>query len=158
MNKLLPCFFSIALICTSPMVTSGDIADASIEAAIDAGFGELEHQLINKYFGDRHERYVKEYESDRSTSKKSKGKKGKRGKNGLPPGLAKKGKLPPGLAKRETLPPGLASRGLPSDLEKQLPPPPAGYERRIIEDAAIVLVHIATGEVIDIIKDVVIDR
>lgn len=155
MNKLLPCFFSVALICTSPVIAAGDIADASIEAAIDAGFGELEHQLIDKYFGDRHERYANEYESDRSTSKKSKGKKGKKG---LPPGLAKKGKLPPGLAKRATLPPGLASRELPYDLERRLPPPPAGYERRIIEDAAIVLVHIATGEVIDIIKDVVIDR
>lgn len=156
MNKLLPCFFSAALICTSPLISAGDIVDASIEAAIDAGFGELEHQLIDKYFGDRHERYVEEY--DRSASKKYKGKKGKKGRNGLPPGLAKKGKLPPGLAKRSTLPPGLASRELPYDLKRKLPPPPAGYERRIIEDAVIVLVHIATGEIIDIIKDVVIDK
>ena len=80
----------------------------------------------------------------------------------MPPGLARKDKLPPGLAmqlqKNGTLPPGLANKNLPADLEKQLPPPPAGYERRVIEDAAIVLVEKATGKIADVMKDVVLGK
>ncbi|MGH8247535.1 MAG: hypothetical protein ACREUU_14010, partial [Gammaproteobacteria bacterium] len=58
-------------------------------------------------------------------------------------------------------PPGLAKRDLPKDLEKELPPPPEGYERRIVDDvdqAVVVLVEKATGKVADIIKHIAIPK
>ena len=134
---------------------AGDVASKSIEAAVDAGFSEFERQLIYKYFGRLPADDDHEYRHDEDYGGHDKHKGGK----GMPPGLAKRGgALPPGLAKRETLPPGLARRALPEDLERELPPPPAGYERRIVEDAAIVLINKATGEVADIIKDAVLDK
>jgi len=146
---------TVALISFSPLSAADDIATASIEKAIDASFSELERQLIGKYFDEQGKERKKEETDNKTKTKKSKGKKGKKG---LPPGLAKRGELPPGLAKREQLPPGLAKRALPGDLQKQLPPPPEGYERQIVEDAAIVLIHKATGKIVDIIKDVVIGQ
>jgi len=76
---------------------------------------------------------------------KGKGKKNKGkgvGSQGLPPGLAKKGKLPPGIAKRQ----------LPNTLAAQLPPPPAGFER-VIVDNDILLINIATQVVHDVLTD-----
>lgn len=146
-------------------ILAGEIAEKSIEAAVDAGFGEMERQLIEKYYGKiPRVSDAAESEDDAKTTKddRDSGKGGKKkGDKGLPPGLAKRDTLPPGLAKRESLPPGLAKRGLPSDLEGQLPPAPEGYERQIVEDAAlgtaaVVLIHRATGVVADIVKDVVI--
>lgn len=138
-----------------------EVARKSVEAAIDAGFTELERQLVEKYFGRMPESGADDDAADQEDSGSGKGKKPKGekqgGKNkGLPPGLAKRDSLPPGLAKRETLPPGLAKRDLPEDLEEQLPPPPEGYERRIVGDAAVVLIEKATGKVADIIKDILI--
>lgn len=144
---------------------AGEVADKSIAAAVDAGFTELERQLVEKYFGRMPAAATAETDDETEVEEENdgggKGQKGKQGKHGgkdkgLPPGLAKRDSLPPGLAKRETLPPGLAKRGLPADLEEQLPPPPEGYERQIIGDAAVVLIDKATGKVADIIKDILI--
>ena len=158
MKKLLQGIFITVLVGISSSAIADDIATASIEKAIDAGFSELERQLIGKYLGKQETMTQAEENTDQPKAKKTKSK-GKKGKKGQPPGLAKKDKLPPGLEKLKrngSLPPGLAKRDLPEDLEQQLPPPPQGYERKVIEDAAVVLVHKATGKIADIIKDVVI--
>lgn len=65
------------------------------------------------------------------------------GSQGMPPGLAKQGKLPPGIAKRQ----------LPAALVARLPPAPKGYER-VIVDNDVLLVHIATQIVHDVLTDV----
>jgi len=76
---------------------------------------------------------------------------------GLPPGLAKKDRLPPGLERqlmeRGTLPPGLQKkiRPCPVDLERRLPPPPAGYEHTIIS-GHIVLLNRRTYAVLDVVQ------
>ncbi|MFT5396028.1 MAG: hypothetical protein ACI85N_001217 [Gammaproteobacteria bacterium] len=128
----------------------GDMAKAVIDKAIEGGFTELEKQIIDKYF--------KKATSETNTNDTKTKNKKKNKKKGLPPGLAKKEKLPPGLAKQleknGTLPPGLAKRGLPEDLETELPKPTEGLERTIV-DNAVVLVEKATGRIIDIMKDVV---
>jgi len=98
----------------------------------------------------------------KSKKAKHKGKGKGKGKNkGMPPGLAKKDKLPKGLAmqleKRGKLPPGLAKRDLPNDLEARLPEAPEGTER-VIVDNDVVLTDVATGVVLDIIHDVIINR
>jgi len=79
----------------------------------------------------------------------------------LPPGLAKRGgNLPPGLEKHlerdGTLPPGLQKRiePCPVELERQLPPLPADYQRAVI-GAHIVILNRHTNVIVDIMKDVV---
>lgn len=78
---------------------------------------------------------------------------------GLPPGLAKRDRLPPGLEKqlreRGSLPPGLQKRfqPLPEDLERRLPPCPAGYQRGVI-GAHVVLVNRSGSIVVDVIRNV----
>jgi hypothetical protein len=143
----------------APPAFAGDVARDSVEAAIDAGFTELERQMVEKYYGKLPPQPA-EVEAV-ETNDAGKGEKPKDSKHGgrnkdLPPGLAKRDALPPGLARRATLPPGLEKRSLPADLEEQLPPAPEGYERRIVADTAVVLIHKATGTVVDIIKDVLI--
>lgn len=132
-----------------------DMATSSLEKAVDAGFTQLERDMIGKYYQE-HQTSRTYSDEDRTRTKKSKNKKSKRG---LPPGLAKRDKLPPGLEKQlqknGTLPPGLAKRNLPTALERQLPPPPKGYERQIVEDATVVLVNKATGKIADIIYNAV---
>ena len=63
----------------------------------------------------------------------------------LPPGLAKKdGHLPPGQVKKlqrnGRLPPGLAKKlqPFPAELDRRLPPLPAGYRRGMYEDPAVI--------------------
>ncbi|MBI2992590.1 MAG: hypothetical protein HYY48_00235 [Gammaproteobacteria bacterium] len=142
---------------------AGEMAEKSIEAAVDAGFTEFERQLIEKYYGKRPQPVEETRERETDSGKDKSGKKGKdKGSNkDMPPGLAKRDQLPPGLAKRDTLPPGLAKRNLPDDLEKQLPPPPKGYTRRVVDDvdqAVVVLIDEATGQVADIVKDIIIPK
>ena len=134
-----------------PPSQANDTASAVMAASMDAGFSELERRIIGQYYLDHSP------EPEQSTTTSSPKEKGKRGKS-APAGLAKRDHLPPGLARLQKsgkLPPGLAKRELPGDLEQQLPPPPAGYERQVVEDAAIVLVHTATGVVADIINDAI---
>jgi hypothetical protein len=96
-------------------------------------------------FGDEERRIILEYYEQQYGGKKHKGKKG------MPPGLAKReGDLPPGLAKRDKLPPGIEKQTLPTDLLKQLPPPPSGCERALIGHQ-VLLLEIATRIVLDTI-------
>jgi len=156
MNKLCSCLALAVLVGITPIAKAEDAAKAIIGAGIDASFSEAERQIINKYFGDR------VVVSDREQTSSDGGKKDKnnKGGKGMPPGLAKRGgNLPPGLSKLQrngSLPPGLAKKNLPSDLERKLPPAPAGYERQIVEDAAVVLINKATGKIADVVKDAVI--
>jgi len=134
----------------SPLVMAADTDSSVIEKAVDAGFSELERQLIRKYFGV-------DTDSEKETGEAA-GPNKKEKKKGLPPGLAKKEKLPPGLERQlqrnGTLPPGLAKRELPADLEQELPEPATGFERAIVENT-VVLVERATGRIADIIEDVI---
>jgi len=144
-------FIATFFIGFTPALIAGDMATAAVEKAVDAGFSELERQIIEKYFGGYPTKEKQEMDEPKS---KKKGK-----KKGLPPGLAKKEKLPPGLERQlqrnGTLPPGLAKRELPEDLDQQLPEPVEGFERTIVENA-VVLVEKATGRIADIIQDVVV--
>jgi hypothetical protein len=153
MNKLSYYLFPVLWVCQAPVAMADNIATSALEKAVDAGFSELERDLIGKYY-QGHQTSKSDNDEDRTTKTKS-----KKSKKGLPPGLANKDELPPGLAKQlqknGTLPPGLAKRSLPGDLERRLPPPPKGYERQIIEDATVVLVDMATGKIADIIYDVI---
>jgi hypothetical protein len=159
MKRILLSIFLPTLLLPVPLAAEIQ-ADSAIEAAIDAGFSDVERQIIEEYYGKRPRSGGTPTEPEKEPGGKKKGAGKNKGKDGdLPPGLAKRDELPPGLAKREVLPPGLAKRSLPDDLEKQLPPPPKGYRREIIDEvdyAVIVLVHEATGVVSDLIKDVVI--
>ncbi|MBC7950841.1 MAG: hypothetical protein H7Z12_03340 [Rhodospirillaceae bacterium] len=63
----------------------------------------------------------------------------------LPPGIQKK------LARGKPLPPGIAKR-FPNDLSNRMPPRP-GYGYRTV-GSDVLLVEIATGVIVDLIKDV----
>ena len=138
----------------SQAADAGEMAAESLERAVEAGFSELERQIIERYFG-RAPAQVETGTTTGDTTGKGERKHGKKDK-GMPPGLAKRDTLPPGLARRETLPPGLAKRDLPEDLEQQLPPVRDGYERQVVGEAAVVLLERATGRVVDIINDIII--
>lgn len=156
MNKSCSCLVLAVLVCFMPIAKTEDAAKAIIGAGIDASFSEAERQVINKYFGDRVVYSDREQEYSGGGGKNGKHGKGGKGGKGMPPGLARRGSLPPGLAKLQrngSLPPGLAKKNLPSDLERRLPPAPEGYERQIVEDAAIVLINKATGRIADVVKD-----
>ncbi len=66
----------------------------------------------------------------------------------LPPGLRRQ------LVTRGHLPPGIARKVLPAGLSRQLSALPAGYDRMIV-GPDVLLVQIATGIIVDIIRDVV---
>ena len=110
-------------------------------------FNAIEKKIIEDFFGEQAAQAV-------SGTKKDKGKKDKKnkGKSGeLPPGLQKH------LEKHGTLPPGLQKKALPPGLADRLGAPKTGTERAIVDDD-VVLVETATGVVLDIIKDVVVER
>ncbi len=154
------------LLCAGGAGAADEAATAVLESAVEAGFSELERQIIGDYYVDQAGGQTVTEEtapvSQKSGGKSKPGKgKNKQGAQGqLPQGLAKRDRLPPGLErqlqKNGTLPPGLAKRSLPADLEQHLPPAPEGYERQIIEDSAIVLVEQATGQIADIITDAIL--
>lgn len=122
---------------------------AKKESTVEVIFKEIEKQIIREYFGGETDNAAK----GRGGKKKAKGGRG----GGLPPGLAKREKLPPGLerqlVKNGTLPPGISKRALPPGLNSRLGPLPAGMER-VIVGGDVALVEIATGVIIDILKDV----
>ncbi len=129
--------FGISVLMVNP-VHADDAATAVVRAGVHAAFEEFERQVIYKYFKDHvYEPVV--YEDTRSHPKK---------KN-LPPGIQKK------LARGGTLPPGIAKQYLPDGLVTQLPPPPHGYERRIV-GSDVLLVEIDTGVIADIITDAIL--
>jgi hypothetical protein len=76
-----------------------------------------------------------------------------------PASRGRKGDLPPGIAKNlargKPLPPGIAKQRLPDSLERQLPRPPEGYER-IVLDGRVLVVEIATQVVHDILSDLIL--
>jgi Ni/Co efflux regulator RcnB len=96
-------------------------------------FSELERRLILDY-----------YASQSSASSQGRGH-----------GRGHGGALPPGIQRRVdrggTLPPGIARQYLPQDLSRQLPPVPSGYARQVV-GSDVVLVAIATGLVMDVIR------
>ena len=75
----------------------------------------------------------------------------KRGKNS--------GRLPPGIAKNlergKPLPPGIAKQYLPDSLVHQLPAPPRGFER-VVVDGKVLLVETATRVIHDVLTDIVL--
>jgi len=114
---------------------SACIGTAGRVDAVEVSFSAKEKSIIVGFYG-----------GDGGNSGKGKDKKNKNkgvGNQGMPPGLAKQGKLPPGIAKRQ----------LPGSLVAQLPPPPKGYERMIV-DNDVLLVNIATQVVHDVLTDV----
>jgi hypothetical protein len=76
-----------------------------------------------------------------------KGRGNKGGRGALPPGIAKN------LARGKPLPPGIAMQSLPEELTVELPPPPEGCAR-IIVDGKVVLIDLATRVVHDILSDI----
>ena len=84
---------------------------------------------------------------------------GKSKQKGLPPGIEKnlaRGKpLPPGIAKKVArggaLPPGIAKKTLPNGLLSRLPARP-GQEWRVV-GTDVLIVEIATGIIVDVLKD-----
>lgn len=130
---------------------ANEVLEAAAEKAVQAGFTEMERQLIVKYLGGETEQPALRSGivfNNVSLQKKK--------EQHLPAGLQKK-PLPPGLAaqlqRNGTLPPGLAKRSLPADLEKQLSPLTAGYERSLLDDLTVVLIETATNRIIDMIVD-----
>lgn len=71
----------------------------------------------------------------------------------------KSGSLPPGIAKNlergKPLPPGIAKQYLPDSLVHQLPAPPRGFER-IVVDGKVLLVEVATRVIHDILTDAIL--
>jgi len=134
-------FTLIAVMAMAVGVAGWAAASRTADAAsVEVSFSLKERQVITNFFagsggGGGNEQGGKD--------KKKKKKKGV-GNQGIPPGLAKKG---------GALPPGIAKRQLPNNLLSQLPPPPSGYER-VIVDKDILLVHIATQVVHDVLQHV----
>ena len=111
------------------------IASRTADAAsVEVSFSLTEKQIITGFFADRGGG------TGQGNGKKNKGV----GNQGVPPGLAMKGGL---------LPPGIAKRQLPSNLVAQLPHPPQGYER-VIVDNDVLLVNIATQVIHDVLTEI----
>ena len=126
-----------------------DIGKAVVREGVHAAFHELERQLIYKYF-DEHDARFDSHDSDYANNSPAAKKPKNKGKNkGLPPGIQQK------LARGGVLPPGIAKRNLPNDLNRQLAPPPDGYERLVVGND-VILAEINTGIIADILTDAVI--
>ncbi len=139
---------SLALVLGSAAPASAQIRVAQQSDAVETIFKEIEKQIIREYFKGG---------AEEKQSGKARGKKKGKGGKGSPPGFAKRETLPPGLEKQlrknGTLPPGIAKRELPPGLAARLGPVPAG-KQRVIVGGDVALVDIATGVIIDILKDV----
>jgi Ni/Co efflux regulator RcnB len=125
------------IMATAIALTGWTFASRTADAAsVEVSFSLKEKQLIANFFAGS---------GGGEQGGKGKGKKNKGASNrGLPPGIAKKG---------GALPPGIAKRQLPQSLVAQLPPPPNGYER-VIVDNDVLLVDIATHVIHDVLTDV----
>jgi len=150
-NKTSSLLISIFILVFAPSFVLGQIIEDIANKAAEAAFSEAERQVIEKYYtvtapiqGEVYE------ENDNDDNSKSVGKKNDKGK-----GNSKRSELPKGIAMKlergGTLPPGHAKRYLSSDLERQLPKPPEGYER-IESDGKVILRNIASGIISDVIN------
>jgi len=126
---------------------------AQNDTAIGKVFSDLERRVIREVLGA-----VGVTDED---DEKGKGGKKAKGSKGAPPGLAKRDRLPPGLERQlqrnGRLPPGLEKKAFPADLRAQLPSPLQGTQRVIIGNDAV-LIDKATNIVLDVIRDVVVNR
>ena len=128
-------FSMIAVMAIAIGAAGWAIASRTADAAsVEVSFSLTEKQIIAGFFAD-----------SGGGAGQGKGKKNKGvGNQGRPPGLAMKG---------GPLPPGIAKRQLPSNLVAQLPRPPRGYER-VIVDNDVLLVNIATQVIHDVLTDI----
>jgi len=133
-------FTLMAVIALAIGIAGWSVASRPADAAgVEVSFSLKEKQLITSFFAGSG--------GGGGGDQAGKGKKNKNkgvGNQGIPPGLAKKG---------GALPPGIAKRQLPNNLLAQLPPAPAGYER-VIVDKDVLLVHVATQVVHDVLQHV----
>ncbi len=141
----------IALAPLLPATAAADAVGDAVGDVAHAVFTAGERELIRDYY----RRHPAAADAD-STDDVPDPRHGKHNKRHGPPGHKNKG-LPPGIAMKlergGTLPPGIAKRNLPADLERRLPPVPAGYERQFV-DGKVVLVNVATQVISDVISDV----
>jgi hypothetical protein len=152
--------FAVALLLAVPAAAQNRTGNAIDRVVGEVGqilFDAAERAIIETYYGRTATVVVQEDAGSKQWKREHK--QGKDKGRGLPPGLAKKGgNLPPGLQRQlqrnGKLPPGLAKRDLPNDLETRLPPVKDGCER-VIAGPDVVLIHAATGIVLDILRDVV---
>ena len=133
-------FTLMAVMALAIGVAGWSVASRPADAAsVEVSFSLKERQVITNFFAGSG--------GGGGGDQAGKGKKNKNkgvGNQGIPPGLAKKG---------GALPPGIAKRQLPNNLLAQLPPAPAGYER-VIVDKDVLLVHVATQVVHDVLQHV----
>jgi hypothetical protein len=108
---------------------------ASADVSVSAHFSKGEISVITQWYRDHG------IPSTRGNGKKK--------PKGLPPGIAKN------LARGKPLPPGIAKQIIPQGLILLLPAPPHGFER-ISVDGKILLVHIATRVIHDILTDLIL--
>ncbi|MDT8287954.1 MAG: hypothetical protein RQ748_12665 [Elusimicrobiales bacterium] len=166
---------ALAVILVAAVLAAGTARAQSTtqETVRDVVFSEIEKRVLKDVLGNgryeakgdgTYEKVIKNGKYDdleRGRDGKFYGKtqdKGKKGRGqGLPPGLAKKGKLPPGLQKQlernGRLPPGLAGNPLPYEAVVNLPPPAPGTERAVV-DTSVVLLEKGTGVILDVLTDV----
>lgn len=157
LNRISTVIVTSFLLISIPGLAVGDLVKDVAKQAAGAAFSEVERQAIEKYYettAPYRERTYKTEENDddqgygrKSDHRKKHSRKDKEyGKRGnLPKGIRKK------LERGGTLPPGIAKRNLPGDLERQLPPVPAGYER-IETNEQVLLRNLASGVIADVIN------
>lgn len=125
------------------VTAAADTAGATAGGLTEVVFSAAERALVADYYSHNAQQAV-----GNESPKKYKGRKANKGRGVGPQGL------PPGLAKKQRLPPGIAKRQLPDALTAQLPSPPDGFERMIV-DTNLVLVETATQVVHDVISGIV---
>jgi Ni/Co efflux regulator RcnB len=132
----------LASIVAAAAIMAAASSTTSDAQSLEVAFSIDEIATIRAYFG--HE--------SRAQPPRSKGRGNGGGRSGgLPPGIARN------LERGKPLPPGIAKQHLPAGLVAELPPPPDGFER-IILDGKILLVEIATQVIHDVLTDVLLDR
>lgn len=141
------------------------LAPSSGALADDAVLLAQNDTLTAKVFSSLERRVIREMlgaagVQDSGDKRGKRGKKAK-GSKGGPPGLTRRGSLPPGLQRQlernGRLPPGLEKKAFPADLRYRLPAPLQGTERLIIGNDAV-LIDRATNVILDIMRDVIVNR
>ena len=140
-----------------PLVSLEARAAAQGDDSVERVFSEIERQVIEEYYRNRGGGDYAEDDWPGGGPKHDKHA-AKGGGGGLPPGLAKRDRLPPGLEKHlerwGRLPPGLEKRYLPDDLIARLGPRSDQAARQVV-GADVLLVDVATGVILDILRDVI---